>query len=376
LPQRASAPVFVDKLKQGDKTMKPRRLLLATAAALALGGLTAPAQAQQTIRLTAAAGHPPVFLWIKLVDEFFIPEVDKRLAAAGKHKIDWTKAWGGTLIKLGSESKGIADGVADFGFVGTIFEAPKFPMQNVSYFAPFGTDDIAVITKVVNDMQTSIPAMGQAWTKNGLVYLGGAALDAYHIWTSFPIKSVDDLKGKKITAPGPAANWIRDTGAVAVAGNLNTYYEDIKSGVSNGVITFATGAWGAKVHEVAPYITKVNFGSQYAGGLAMNKGRFDRLPPEVQKVFREVAGEYQQRFAAAQAETAAALLKKMEGAGAKISELPAAERKRWADTLPPIAKTWAADLQAKGMPGDLVLNGFMDGLKKAGAQPARDWAGK
>ena len=356
--------------------MKPRRLLLATAAALALGGLTAPAQAQQTIRLTAAAGHPPVFLWIKLVDEFFIPEVDKRLAAAGKHKIDWTKAWGGTLIKLGSESKGIADGVADFGFVGTIFEAPKFPMQNVSYFAPFGTDDIAVITKVVNDMQTSIPAMGQAWTKNGLVYLGGAALDAYHIWTSFPIKSVDDLKGKKITAPGPAANWIRDTGAVAVAGNLNTYYEDIKSGVSNGVITFATGAWGAKVHEVAPYITKVNFGSQYAGGLAMNKDRFDRLPPEVQKVFREVAGEYQQRFAAAQAETAAALLKKMEGAGAKISELPAAERKRWADTLPPIAKTWAADLQAKGMQGDLVLNGFMDGLKKAGAQPARDWAGK
>ena len=71
---------------------------------------------------------------------------------------------------------------------------------------------------------------------------------------------------ENVPAPGPSANWIRGTGAVAVAGNLNTYYEDIKSGVSNGVITFATGAWGAKVHEVAPYITKVNFGSQFAGG--------------------------------------------------------------------------------------------------------------
>ena len=30
----------------------------------------------------------------------------------------------------------------------------------------------------------------------------------------------------------------------------------------------------------------------------------------------------------------------------------------------------------KGLPGDQVLHGFMDGLKKAGAQPARDWAGK
>ncbi len=353
-----------------------KRRLLALATLLVAAGLTAPAQAQQTIRLTAAAGHPPVFLWIKLIDEYFIPEVDKRLAAGGKHRIEWTKAWGGTLIKLGSESKGIADGVADFGFVGTIFEAPKFPMQNVSYFAPFGSEDIGVVTQVVNDMQKSIPAMGDAWTKNGLTYLGGAALDSYHIWTSFPVQSVDDLKGKKITAPGPAANWIRGTGAVAVAGNLNTYYEDIKSGVSNGVITFATGAWGAKVHEVAPYITKVNFGSQYAGGLAMNKGRFDRLPAEVKTVFRDVAAEYQKRFAAAQTEAANALLKRMQDAGAKLSELPTAERKRWADTLPPIAKTWAADLQAKGMPGDQVLHGFMNGLKKAGAQPARDWAGK
>ena len=249
-------------------------------------------------------------------------------------------------------------------------------MQNVSYYAPFGTDDIGVVTQVVNDMQNRIPAMGQAWSKNNLVYLGGAALDAYHLWTSFPVKSVDDLKGRKITAPGPSANWIKGTGAVAVAGNLNTYYEDIKSGVSNGVITFATGAWGAKVHEVAPYITKVNFGAQYAGGIAINKPRFDKLPPEVQKVLREVGAEYSQRFAAAQAQAAAALLKKAEEAGAKLSELPAAERKRWADTLPPIAKTWAADLQGKGLPGDQVLHGFMDGLKKAGAQPARDWAGK
>ena len=354
-----------------------KRRLLCAATVFALASIAAPAQAQQTIRLTAAAGHPPVFLWVKLIDEYFMPEVDKRLAAAGgKHKIEWTKAWGGTLIKIGSESKGIADGVADLGFVGTIFEAPKFPTQNVSYFSPFGSEDIAVVTQVVNDMQKSIPAMGDAWTKNGLVYLGGAALDSYHIWTSFPVNSVDDLKGRKITAPGPAANWIRGTGAVAVAGNLNTYYEDIKSGVSNGVITFATGAWGAKVHEVAPYITKVNFGSQYAGGLAMNKGRFDRLPPEVKTVFREVAAEYQKRFAVAQTEAANGLLKRMQDAGAKISELPAAERKRWADTLPPIAKTWAADLQAKGMPGDQVLHGFMDGLKKAGAHPARDWAGK
>ncbi|HQY39875.1 MAG TPA: hypothetical protein PLE21_10265, partial [Giesbergeria sp.] len=136
------------------------------------------------------------------------------------------------------------------------------------------------------------------------------------------------------------------------------------------------GAWGAKVHEVAPYITKVNFGSQFAGGIAMNKGRFDKLPPEVQKIFREVGDEYSVRFAAAQTTAAAGLLKKMEEGGAKISELPAPERKRWAEALPPIAKTWAADLQGKGLPAEQVLKGYVDGLKKAGTDLPRDWSAK
>ncbi len=345
-------------------------------AALVLGGLST-AQAQQSIRMTAAGGHPPVFLWVKLLDEFFIPEVDKRLAAEGnKHKIEWTKAWGGTLIKIGSESKGIADGVADIGFVGSLFEAARFPMQNVSYVAPFGTDDLGVVSATVADMQARIPAMADGWTKNGLTYLGGASLDTYHLWTNFPVKSIDDLKGRKISAPGPSANWIRNTGAVAVAGSLPTYYEDIKSGVSNGAITFSTGAWGAKLHEVAPYITKVNFGAMYAGGVAINKRRFDALPPEVQKVFRDVGAEYSKRFAAAQTAAANALLKQAEAAGAKVSELSPAERKRWADTIPNVAQTWADDLQSKGAPGHEVLKAYMDGLKKSGAVLPRDWSAK
>lgn len=278
-----------------------RRLFqsIVLAAALGVAGLST-AHAQQVIKLTAAAGHPPVFLWVKLLDEFFIPEVDRRLAAASnRHKIEWTKAWGGTLIKLGSESRGIADGIADMGFVSTLFEAPRFPMQNVSYVTPFGSDNLAVVSDTVAEMQARIPAMNDAWVRNGLVYLGGAALDNYHLWTNFPVNSIDDLRGKKISAPGPSANWIRNTGAVAVAGSLTTYYEDIKSGVSNGAITFATGAWGAKLHEVAPYITKVSFGAMYAGGVVINKRRFDALPPEVQQVFRDVGVEYAKRFAAA-----------------------------------------------------------------------------
>ncbi|MCU0897526.1 MAG: C4-dicarboxylate TRAP transporter substrate-binding protein [Burkholderiales bacterium] len=349
-----------------------RRFL--TALALLCSLAAAPVHAQQTIKLTVAAGHPPAFLWVKMMDEFFIPEIDRRLAASGKYKIAWTKAYGGTLAKLGAESVAIKDGVADLGFVSTIFEASRFPLQNVSYYAPFGSDQILVVTRITGDLQRKVPAMADAWTKANLVYLGGAALDGYQIWSNFPIRSVDDIKGKKLSAPGPSANWIKGTGAVAVAGSLTTYYEDIKSGVSDGALTFATGAGAARLGEVAPYITLVNFGSMYAGGLAVNKKRFDGFPPEVQKAFRDAGAEYAIRFANEQTIRAVEVLKQMQAAGAKVYELPPAERKRWADTLPPIGKAWGAEMQSKGLPATDVLQGYMQLQREAGVNIVRDWA--
>ena len=73
--------------------MHRRSFQIAAVAATLCCAATGASHAQQTLRLTAAGGHPPVFLWVKLIDEFFIPEVDKRLAdAGGKTKIDWTRA--------------------------------------------------------------------------------------------------------------------------------------------------------------------------------------------------------------------------------------------------------------------------------------------
>ena len=330
--------------------------------------------AQQVIKLTVATGHPTVLLWVKTLDEVFIPELDKRLAVDGRYRIEWTKAWGGTLLKLGSESKGYADGVADLGLTLTVFEAPKFPLHNVSYFTPFGSTDIALVDQTVADLQSQIPAMNDIWARNNLVYLGGIALENYQIFTKFPLNRIEDLQGKKISAPGPAANWIKGTGAVPVSGNLNTYYEDLKSGVSDGVVVFGTAANAIKLHEVAPYLTRVNFGAMFCGGITVNKRRFERLPEEVQKAMREAAKVYSSSYAKAQNEATVTSLKNMVATGLKASDFSEAERKRWADSLSPVAKTWADELEEKGMPARKVLNGYMEAMNKSNAKIPRDWS--
>lgn len=354
--------------------MTTRHVGLGLAATIGLAICGGSAQAE-TIKMTAVAGHPAIFPWVKLADEFFIPEVDRRLAAANsKTKFEWTKAWGGTVAKLGSESSAVKDGLAELAFVSTIFEAPKFPLHNVSYVTPFMTDDLAVMSKVVKAIQAKIPAMNDAWTKNNMVFLGGTALDAYHLFTKNPISSMADLNGKKINAPGPSANWVKGTGAVAVAGTLQTYYNDIQTGVTEGALTFVTGAAPAKLVEVAPHITKVNYGAQFAGGLVMSKRVFDRLPAADRKIVTDVGAEYDAKFAQLLATTATTLMQGMVSQGAKVRELSAAERKQWADALPNVALPWAKDLDQKGLPGTQVLNEFIAQMRASGVAFPRDWS--
>ena len=351
-----------------------RRAVLFVLSMAAVFSFTAgPVQAKE-YKLTVVAGHPPIFLWVSMARDFFIPEVDRRLAeAGGDHKIVWNQSYGGTVAKIGGVLEALAEGIADVGFVGTLFEAPKMPLHNVSYMTPFGTRSIFDVVDTVAELQERIPEFAREWEKHNQVYLGGAGLDTYGVLTNFPVKTVDDIDGHKLAAPGPAANWIKGTGAVAVAGNLNTYYNDIKTGVYEGTITFMTAAAAGKLHEVAPYICMVNFGAQFAGGLSINKDVFDSFPPEVQKVFREVGAEYARRLAQAQSERADKAMEAMKAGGAKVTVLSDDERKRWANKLPNVPMEWAEAMDRKGLPGTETVQGFLDGLRARGADLPRAW---
>lgn len=351
-----------------------QRFLFSVTLLVLLAALVIPSAGAKTHKLTVATGHPPIFLWVTLTRDFFIPEVDKRLAAAGgKDKVEWNQAYGGTVAKIGGVLEAIEEGIVDMGFVGTIFEAPKMPLHNVSYMTPFGSADIFKVVETMTELQKTIPAVADEWTKYNQVCLGGVGLDTYGILTNFPVKTVDDIDGHKIAAPGPSANWIKGTGAVAVAANLNTYYNGIKTGVFEGTLTFMTAGAAIKVHEVAPNLCMVNFGAQFAGGLSINSDILDSFPDYMQKIFREVGVEYAQKLAQAQSDKAAGAMQSMEAAGAKVTYLSDAERKRWAEKLPNVPMNWATSMEEKGLPGKKVLQGYLDGLRKRDTLLVREW---
>ena len=94
----------------------------------------------------------------------------------------------------------------------------------------------------MNELHRTMPAMADAWTAQNQKFLGANSIDSYHLLTKFPVHRVEDLRGRKILAPGPAAAWLEGTGAVAVDGGFTTTTSRFKAGVADGVVTILTGA--------------------------------------------------------------------------------------------------------------------------------------
>ncbi len=351
-----------------------RRVTMSLIVALGLMAVPQPGLAAETVKMTIVAGHPPVLLWVKHFRDTLIPTANSELAKSGKYKIQWTQAYAGTLAKVGEELETIQQGLADIGGAWNLFDPAKLPLQNVGYMSPFNEASPETVTEIVEGLQKKIPAFGAQWTKYNQVYLGGGiAADSYHLWSNYPIKKLADLKGHKFGAPGPAVNWFKGTGGVGVSANLTLYFNDIKTGVYDGVMVFATAAMPQKLDTVAPYITISNIGTGYAGGVTANQDRWKKLPGEVKAAIMTGVGAYKAAFYKELDKRIKASFAIMKKRGAKIAQLPAGDRVKWAKTVPNVAKGWAAGLTKKGLPGRQVLEGYMNELRARGAKPVRDW---
>lgn len=343
--------------------------LLAAAVVAAIMSTTTQAK---TYNLTMSSSHPPVLPWVGKLSTLVVAESNKRLEAMGSpDRIKWTEAYGGSLYKFKDTLEAVSDGLTDMGWVGTLWEGSKMPLQNITYFVPFVSDDLITTLKIMNKMHEEVPVLKKAWDDQNVVFLGASGVETYHLLTNFPVKSVADLKGRKILAPGPSANWIKSLGAVPVNGALPTYYNQVQTGVAEGMVVILTGAFPNKHHEVAPYVTLVGIGAQMTGGLGVNKDTWDGLSKDVQKVLRQLGQEYTVEHAKEVLARYEKFLGLMKAGKAKVSTLPAEEVEKWKAGLPNLAAQWVEANKSKG--AEEVFKAYMQAIRSAGIEPKIAW---
>lgn len=347
-----------------------------TAGAIALPG---PLMAQETINLTVASSHPTVVPWVGMIKTVFMARTDEILAEKGNYKIEWNEAFGGQLYKANATLTSVEEGITDVGWVFSFLEAAKLPLSQASSNAPFSTRNPPVLLDVMEELLETNEAFRNEWEQHNLKVLGLTATDLYDIYTKVPLKGIADINGMKLSAPGVLGNWLRGTGANAVDGALTTFYTDIQTGVSDGVLTLALGALPVKLYEVAPYIHRFDAGCAFSGAVAINRDTWNSLPEEVQNAMIEAGAAYTEAHGKDLVERHEFALNKMVELGANqdppvtIIPMPEEERAKWVNLLPDLADDWAAPLEERGIPAREFLSLYMEGLRSRGENPVRDW---
>jgi TRAP-type C4-dicarboxylate transport system substrate-binding protein len=344
--------------------------------ALLMLGLAASslAIAQQEVKLTIGSHAGPTLVPVAVMKEYFQPEVNRLLREGGnKYRVTWNEAYGGTLFKFSETLSAVRDGLADVGYVGTVWEADKMPLSGITFFTPFSTGNMRAQARAVDNLVRNNRAVAAEWDRNNLVYLGPIVVENYDLWTSSPVSRVEDLRGKKLMAPGTAARWLQGTGAVAVDGGLPSFYTNIQTGVADGAVSLHTAMMGLKIFEVAKHFTETGIGPMVPGGLAVNRDRFRRLPKEVQDALVKAGSAFSDRVIQDTEQKIADARKALASSGVRVSVLSDSERRRWIAGLPDIGGDWIRTVEARGQPGREVMSAYMGELRRGGDKPGRDW---
>jgi TRAP-type C4-dicarboxylate transport system substrate-binding protein len=241
--------------------------------------------APKVIELKAATTTPPMAppgaaltAWAKKFEE----------ASGGRVKI--TIYYASSLFPAADIMRSVLAGVADISDFWHIEGPQMFPLASWGSMPGIDWPDPYKATKIWREMIKEFPEFTKQYKGLKLLYptLVGQATMLYNTREK-PVKSVADLKGLKINGHGYAAKWLKNLGATPVF----VPYEDTYMSIERGIVDGHTGPWGwmegSGTLELTPYHADTGMvGSLMCQLLVMNADSFNRLPPDIQKIFDDL----------------------------------------------------------------------------------------
>lgn len=364
-----SDPAASRSRQQGLKSLR------GLCAALLLGFMpTAEAAEPEVIPLIAVDSYAPTALWVSIFLDYYIPEVDRRLAESGDYRIKWNKAFGGTIAKTRGVLEALQYDLADIGIVTTPYHPDKVPFYNIPYVTPFVSADIGLVARTISDIVDTYPALRTQWDDYNLVYLTTAGIiDTYQLLLAREPAPPDGIAGWKIGGVGLNMRYIEGMHGTPVNSGISDWYNNMATGLLDGIVGWSEGTISYRLYEVAPYMLDVRLGAVTSKVIVANSRTWGRLPQEVRTVLEEVADDYRDALAREADRRGRVGRDEYLRLGGTIIPVSDEERREWAFALPNLASEWADDLEARGLPGHAILHDYME-MMRANSQPiVRHW---
>ncbi len=226
------------------------------AAALAFVSTAALAETDITASLWVSPKHP-------VSVGGYDPLIEK-LKADPEYNVKYFQ--GGALLGAKPTLSGVRDGIADVGMMAMTYFPAEFP--NAQLVADMGLSTPSNLAAMMAASEYNLLHCQECldeYLAQNIVYTGTYSTSPYSIISKEPIRSVEDLKGKKMRVPGSLwSRWAQAVGGVEVNVPSSEMYE----GLDKGALDIAIQAPGAlrsySLWDTAKYVNRLNLGTYHS----------------------------------------------------------------------------------------------------------------
>lgn len=278
--------------------------------------------------------------------------------SGGAMKIKFT--WGGALLGAKNSAKGLGAGVADMASIVAVYNPGQLVVYEV--VDALMLDDEYATLRAAYDLMTTNKAALDEFKKKGIRYFSNYTTGPTQLLSREPIRSLADLKGKKIRATGGFVRAMNAAGATTVSLPQPKVYEALSSKTIDGTTNYWYVIRGYKQYEVAGYATELNLGQVAAFGIALNAKSYDSLSAKekgwVDSMGKDFIMHMAKVMVTSREETKAELQKGIDGKKLELIQAPAAMKAALAKEAAKDVEKWLAKAKKKNLDGQAILADF------------------
>ena len=322
------------------------------------GGKTCIAQ-DKPILLKASIQSPAKVPFTKSF-YWLLDEIEKR----SKGRIKFERYPGQSLAKAAEQVDALESGMADVAKFVTTYTPGKIPLNTLTAL-PYSLQYAWVNARSYYQLVQEIPEVKQELTKQNIRMISAWSTGPYYVFSTKPIRTFDDFRGKKIIATGPIAELLKSMGAAPLGIVITESYEALQRGTADGAVYGPSAGGTYHLEEVCKHLLKLPLGG-VCGPIGMNLRTWRKLSPDLQKMIDALPPEHAKALHRIyQIEGDGKYIKKFKSEGVEMIEpsadLMARTKKIAKDT---VWKRWAETQEKRGMPGKKVMERYLELIAK------------
>ncbi len=277
-----------------------------------------------------------------------------------KGRIKISRFYSSALHKVGEHLPAVRDGISELSLISYGYYPAYVPISRGTEWYFRGCNHSDTLLYVMRDLYKEFKPLRDEWEKkNNCKVLYFTNWDYCPFLMKKPMKTVADLKGKKIRGYGIGSDTVQRLGGTGMPIVAAEVYTSLQRGILDGVFAYCfITAYRAKLHEQAPYIVETGAGAHAPTAVVMNLDLWKSLDPELKAVFEAGINEiYEHQYVDMYGKWIQEAVDGMVADGAKFSKWPEKEIAKaaamvqpgqvnnWIEKVSPLSKSESKEMQ-------------------------------